>query len=123
MAEDQSFQQEVIGPAPGVPAAVHQHPHLLKGLSVHQRLVGTLHHHPVGWVLLQALLGLVTDLHAAPLYHVADVGLILQHVGDSFTAPQPGVGTGSCHRETRVGCRGRYSLLVEESGDIPAAHA
>ena len=123
VAEDQPFQQEVIGPAPGVPAAVHQHPHLLKGLSVHQGVVGTLHHHPVGRVLLQALFGLIADLHAAPLYHVADVGLILEHVGDSLTAPQAGVGAGLCHWEMGVGGRGGHALLVQEGRDVPAAHA
>ena len=123
VAEDQSFQQEVIGSAPGVLPAVHQHPHLLKGLQVHQRLVGTLHHHPVGRVLLQALLGFIADLHAAPLHHVADVGLVLQHLRDPFAAPQAGIGAGFRYWETRVGCRGGHPLLVEESGDVPAAHA
>ena len=123
VAEDQSLQQKVIGPAPGVPAAVHQHTHLAESFHIHQRLVGALHHHPVGRVLLQALLGLVTDLHAAPLDHVADIGLVLQHVGDPLTAPQAGVGAGSRHWEISIGCRGRHSLLVEEGGDIPAAHA
>ena len=122
VAEDQSFQQEVIGSAPGVLPAVHQHPHLLKGLQVHQRLVGTLHHHPVGRVLLQALLRLVTDLHAAPLHHVADVGLVLEHVGDPLAAPQAGVGAGSYHRKIGIGGRSGHPLLVEEGGDIPAAH-
>ena len=55
VAEDQPFQQKVIGPAPGVLAAAHQQLYFPEGLPVHQRLVGALHHHPVGRGLAQAL--------------------------------------------------------------------
>ena len=121
MAEDQSLEQEVLGPAAGVLPAVHQRPHLVESLPVNDRLVGALHHYPVPAVLLDALLGLVVDLPGAALDHAANVGLILQHIGDALTAPQASVRTGVWHRQSCIGGRGGEALRVELGGDLVAA--
>ena len=47
----------------------------------------------------------------------------MQHIGDPLTAPQAGVGAGFCHRQIGIGGRSGHPLLVEEGGDVPAAHA
>ena len=80
MAEDHAFEQKVIGSASGVLAAVDQHAYFLEGFPINQRLVRSFHHDPVFTVLLQALLGLVADLHRSSLDHVSDVSLILKHI-------------------------------------------
>ena len=120
---DQALEQKVVGAAAGVLAAVHQPTHLVKGLLVNKGLVGALHHNPVLGLLADALLGLVVDLPAASLHHVADISLVLQHIRDPLTGPQAGVWAGLAHREPRISC-GRWDvLLVEPGGDLPAAHA
>ena len=80
MAEDHSFEQEVIGAASGMLTAVDQHSYLLKSFFVDQRLMSIFYHDPVLTVLLQTLLGLVADLHRPALYHVSDIGFVLQHI-------------------------------------------
>ena len=87
MAEDQAFKQKVVGAASGMPAAVDQHPHLLKGLIIHQGFMGSLYYHPVLPILFQTLPGLVADFYRPPLHHVANIGLVLQHFRNSFAAP------------------------------------
>ena len=47
VTEKQPFQWKLIGSAAGVPPAGQQTPHPFKGLRRHQRLMGSLHHHPV----------------------------------------------------------------------------
>ena len=87
VAENQSFQQEVIGPASGMLAAVYQHLYLLESLRVNDRLMRSFYYHPVFRRLPQTLLGFVADLHHASLHHIADVGLVFQHFGNPLTAP------------------------------------
>ena len=121
MAEDQSFQQKIIGSAAGVPAAADQQLHLLKGLPVNDRLMGPFHHNPVFRRLLEALFGLIADLDTAPLDHVADVGLIFQHFRDPLAAPQAGIGPGGSHLPAAVSCRCGDPLFVEGGCNLPAA--
>ena len=87
MAENQAFEKEIVGATAGVLTTIYQPAYLVKGLPVDERLMGTLYHHPVFRLLADALLRLVVDFPAAPLNHVADIGLILQHVRDALTGP------------------------------------
>ena len=58
-----------------------------------------------------------------PLHHIADVGLILQHIGNAFTTPLAGIGARIGHRQPRIGGWGRNTFCVQLSCDLPAAHA
>ena len=123
VAENQALQQKIIGTASGAFAAVHQHPHLAETLSVNQRLMGIFNHNPIITILMQTLLRLVADLHLPPLHHIADVGLILQHIGNTLAAPQPRIGSFATHVPAAVGGRCRDALLVQRSGNLAAANA
>ena len=69
VAENQSLQKKIVGPAPCVLAAVHQQLHLLTGLRIHHRFMGPLYDHPVGRVLF------------------ANVSLVFQHFRNPLAAP------------------------------------
>ena len=122
MAEDHAFQQKVVGAASGMLAAVDQHPHLVEGLGVDQRLMGTLHDHPVLPILFQALLGFIADFHAAALHHVANIGLVLQHIRNALAAPQAGIGAWIGHWKPSIGGRGRHSFYIQLACDLAATH-
>ena len=97
MAKNQPFQQKIVGTASGMSAAIEQHLHLLKGLFVDKRFMGTFYHHPIFRCLPDTFWGFIADFYAASLHHVANVGFILQYIGDPFTAPLAGVRSGSGH--------------------------
>ena len=80
MAKHQTFQQKIIGTASGMFSAIHQHTHFAEAFSIDQRLMGIFYHYPILSFLMQALLGLIADLHLSPLHHIADIGFILQHL-------------------------------------------
>ena len=58
-----------------------------------------------------------------PLHHIADVGLILQHIGNTLAAPKPRIGSFAAHVPATVGGRCRDALLVQHSGNLAAANA
>ncbi len=107
MAENQAFKQKVVGSAPGMLAAVHQHPHLAKGLGVDQRFGDAFHNNPVLTVLLQTLLGFVADFYVLALHHIPDIGLVLQYIGDALAGPQAGVWAGIGDLFSDYAVRGR----------------
>ena len=122
MTADQSFQQKIVGSASSVLSAIYQHPYLTKGFGVDQRLMSTFHHDPIFSLLMQTLLGLVANLYLPPLHHVADVGLVLQHIRDSLAAPQTRIGAFSSHIPAAVGSWRWNAFFIQSCRDLAAAH-
>lgn len=73
MAEDYPFQKEIIGST------------FAKGLPVDDRLMGIFYHNPAFTGLMDGLFRLVADLDRSAMYHVPDIGLVLQHIGNTLT--------------------------------------
>jgi len=103
-------------------AAVDQHPHLLKGFFVNQRLVGVFNYNPVFPILFQTFLGLVADFHRSSLNHIAQVGFVLQHFRNAFAGPKSGIRTFASHIPATVSCRRRNAFFVESRRNLSAAH-
>ena len=82
------------------------------------------YNHPVLSGLPQTLLGLVADLHRPSLYHVADVGLVLQHLGNALAAPKTGVGARIGNRQPLQGLLGMsMKSVISPISQISASSA
>ena len=122
MAEDQALQRKIVGAGTGRFAATDQKLHLFKGFRADHWLMCPCYDHPILWVLPDTLLGFIAELSAAALHHVANIGLVLQHVGNALAAPQAGIRAGMRNGNPRIsGWRGN-ALSIEPHRDLTAGH-